>query len=228
MALEGAETSVLDDGFFLMTDQVIGRRVSGFSKKDHPFQTEEGLDICRMSCFEDKRIRGLIDAFFERPVLGLLKAYRSNPSTVFAFLTNPSTESNIPSGYTNQGKDKVKILLVQLFEMESTVIFYKRSHLYPLKTKDAGIGLFDVNLENMLGRKDIKPFEVKMEGGGFAIIDGRLAFKLIQGRSIIAGFASEGELRSWVKMKFPKTESVMQKIDEMVSETLGINYEFTS
>ncbi|KAH7111259.1 hypothetical protein B0J11DRAFT_447619 [Dendryphion nanum] len=210
MALEGAETSVLDDGFFLMTDQVIGRRVSGFSKKDHPFQTEEGLDICRMSCFEDKA------------------TYRSNPSTVFAFLTNPSTESNIPSGYTNQGKDKVKILLVQLFEMESTVIFYKRSHLYPLKTKDAGIGLFDVNLENMLGRKDIKPFEVKMEGGGFAIIDGRLAFKLIQGRSIIAGFASEGELRSWVKMKFPKTESVMQKIDEMVSETLGINYEFTS
>lgn len=59
-----------------------------------------------------------------------------------------------------------------------------------------------------------------------AIIDGRLGFKLIQGRTIIAGFASEGELKAWAKMKFPKTESVVQKIGEMVSEKIGMNYEF--
>ena len=59
-----------------------------------------------------------------------------------------------------------------------------------------------------------------------AIIDGRLGFKLVQGRTIIAGFASEEELKSWAKMKFPKTESVVRKIEEMVSEKIGMNYEF--
>lgn len=59
-----------------------------------------------------------------------------------------------------------------------------------------------------------------------AIIDGRLGFKMLQGITIIAGFAVERELKFWRKMRLPKTTGIMRKVDEMQSEKIGMNVEF--
>jgi hypothetical protein len=59
-----------------------------------------------------------------------------------------------------------------------------------------------------------------------AIIDGRLAFKVLQGVTIIAGFASEEELRHWRKMQYPKESSLVQKVNNMQGEKIGMNISF--
>ena len=65
----------------------------------------------------------------------------------------------------NKGKDKVKALIVQLLPRNSTMVFYKRSHLYFLRPELAKIGLLQVPPES-LEREDIKPCKVTMKDGG--------------------------------------------------------------
>ncbi|EDU47815.1 predicted protein [Pyrenophora tritici-repentis Pt-1C-BFP] len=48
-----------------------------------------------------------------------------------------------------------------------------------------------------------------MEAGGFAIIDGRLAFRIIKGQAIIVGFGVDEEVKEWNKMRFPREFSVL-------------------
>lgn len=59
-----------------------------------------------------------------------------------------------------------------------------------------------------------------------AIIDARLGFKIIQGVTVIVGFAIEEEIKHWRKMMLPKEPALMQMIDGMKSERIGVNVEF--
>ena len=61
---------------------------------------------------------------------------------------------------------------------------------------------------------------------GRAILDGRLGFEIIHGVSITFGFASEGELKEWAKMQLPNVKSLINKVAEMESATIGTNFEF--
>lgn len=91
-----------------------------------------------------------------------MKAYGSRRDTVFSFMTN---DSNAVTDKTNKGKDKVKVLLVQLLPRGSIMVFYRHSHLYKLGTKDSKIGLLEVSKES-LQRDGIEPVEVTMKDGG--------------------------------------------------------------
>jgi hypothetical protein len=66
---------------------------------------------------------------------------------------------------TYQGQEKVRLLLVLLLPKRSTMIFYKRSHLYALCTETGNIGLLEVSKES-LEKEDIERVEVTMEEGG--------------------------------------------------------------
>lgn len=59
-----------------------------------------------------------------------------------------------------------------------------------------------------------------------AVIDGRTAFKIVHGHTIVIGFAVEEELQFWGKMGFPKKTGVIEKIKGMESEKIGMNVEF--
>ncbi|KAF2175647.1 hypothetical protein K469DRAFT_55505 [Zopfia rhizophila CBS 207.26] len=173
------------------------------------------------------RVRGIIELFFKWSGLGLLKAFGLSPSLVFSFLNNTTNELNEDTEGVNKGKDKVKVLVVQLLSSDFRMVFYKRSHLHPLRAKLVRIGLLDVPQES-LERDEIKPFEVKTKEGGLAIIDGRLGFRMLEGVTIMAGFAVEEELKYWSKMRLPKTMGLQRKIKDMESERIGINVEFIS
>lgn len=106
-------------------------------------------------------MRCTIESFFEWSGLGLLKAFGPSPSLTFSFLNNKTHDSN-------EGIDKVKVLVVQLFSSNSEMVFYKRSHLHPLGAKPARIGLLDVPRRS-LEKDDIKPFNVKAKEGGLYV-----------------------------------------------------------
>lgn len=225
MALAQSEACLIEDGVFFLDDAEVGRRFQEINEKRFPFQTVEGLDFCRITTLQDERIRCIIESFFERSGLGLLKVYGSRPDTIFTFLNNPSNEPSEEFDEKNKGKQNVKVLLVQLLAKGSTVVFYKRSHLHFLQARLARIGLLQVPPES-LEREDIESCEVTMKDGGFAIIDGRLAFRIVNGQAIIVGFAVEEEVKVWAKMRLPKEAGVMAKVEEMNGEKIVMNVEF--
>lgn len=105
------------------------------------------------------------------------------------------------------------------------MVFYKGSHRHSLDAKSGRIGLLEVPPES-LDTTDIKPTEVSMKDGGWAIVDGRLGFKILQGITITVAFAAEEELKEWGKMKLPKIPTLMQRVTEMESEKIRMNFEF--
>lgn len=59
-----------------------------------------------------------------------------------------------------------------------------------------------------------------------AVIDGRTAFKIVNGHINVVGFAIEEELQYWGKMQLPNKTGVIQKVQDMESEKIGMNVEF--
>lgn len=77
----------------------------------------------------------------------------------------------------------VQALVVHLWSRESKGVFYKGSHLQPLRAKAAANGLLEIPDESLL-TSSIEPMEVEMKQGGLAVVDARLGFKILQGFTI--------------------------------------------
>jgi hypothetical protein len=97
--------------------------------------------------------------------LGFIKAYGPDPHHVFAFMSNATTVSAENSGGIYKEEDKPKALVVQLLPSSSRMVYYKASHLSPLHTKPASIGLLEVQ-EESLKKEHIERFEIPMKEGG--------------------------------------------------------------
>jgi len=121
--------------------------------KGFPFRTEEGLDFCKLNALDDKRIRNVLESFFEWSGLGLYKAFARDPSRVISFLNRTKAEA------------KAQALVVQLWSSGSRMVFYSGSHLQSLHAKPATNGLLDIPLDR-LEQAGIKPIEVEMKDGG--------------------------------------------------------------
>ena len=52
MALDSAETSILEEGVFFLEDPNIGKGVDEFEGKGFPFRTEEGIDFWSTNILE--------------------------------------------------------------------------------------------------------------------------------------------------------------------------------
>ncbi|KAA8611963.1 hypothetical protein TUN199_01295 [Pyrenophora tritici-repentis] len=230
MALPRSEACIIEDGVFFLDDPEVGDRFQEMNEKRFAFKTVAGvnfcLDFCRSRTLEDDRIRCIIESFFKRSGLGLLKLYGPQPDIIFTFLNNPSNEASEESSENTKGKQNVKVLLVLLLSKNSTVEFYKRSHLHVLQADIARIGLLQVAPEN-LESEEIESCEVTMEAGGFAIIDGRLAFRIIKGQAIIVGFGVDEEVKEWNKMRFPREVSIIEKVRAMNRERIFMNVLFS-
>jgi hypothetical protein len=94
-----------------------------------------------------------------------LKVYGSWPDAIFTFLNNPPQKPRENSDEENKEKQDVNALLVLLLPRDSTVVFYKRSHLHFLQARPARTGLLQVPRE-MVEREGIESCEVTMKDGG--------------------------------------------------------------
>lgn len=51
--LENARKSILEDGFFLINDSVVGEHVLEMQQKEFPFSLEYGLDFCKLNVLDN-------------------------------------------------------------------------------------------------------------------------------------------------------------------------------
>ncbi|KAJ9137646.1 hypothetical protein NKR23_g8939 [Pleurostoma richardsiae] len=65
VSLEDARRAILEDGFFVVTDPVVGERVREMESLKLPYTSEYGLDFCKTNVLDDTRIRGILESFFE-------------------------------------------------------------------------------------------------------------------------------------------------------------------
>jgi hypothetical protein len=119
-------------------------------------------------------------------------------------------------------------------------MFYKGSHLRSLDPRPSGNGLFEIPKES-LTTESVQAIEVEMRQGGLyvcfatrlrqliyhrTIIDARLGFKILDGRTITLGFATKNELREWATMKLSYSDSLRRRVEAMTTEKIGTNFEF--
>ena len=70
--------------------------------------------------------------------------------------------------FLSDANSGVQALVVHLWSSESKVIFYKGSHLQPLRVKAAANGLLEIP-EDALLTSPIEPIEVEMKQGGLYV-----------------------------------------------------------
>ncbi len=56
-ALDVAERSLLQDGFFALHDPLVGERIMEMEQRDFQYFTEYGLDFCKQFAFDEVRRR---------------------------------------------------------------------------------------------------------------------------------------------------------------------------
>ncbi|PSS18520.1 hypothetical protein M430DRAFT_240621 [Amorphotheca resinae ATCC 22711] len=207
---EGIKKSILDDGFFFIKDPEYGRKADTFASKGYPFQTEAGLDFLSAT-LDDTLIRDTIESSLKHCGLGMFKPFGSHPNTARAPLNRTTSE--------------LLALNVLICRSRSRVILHKGSHMHELDANPGGIGLLELPRES-LSEPGITPVEVKMDDGGLIITDGRLFSTVLEGVVLGVGFAVEKELKEWGKMMLPKMPNLEQKVAQMNTDRIRMNFQF--
>ncbi len=52
-SVEDVRRSILENGFFLVKDPLIGERVRDMERRDFPYASEYGLDFCKVNVLDD-------------------------------------------------------------------------------------------------------------------------------------------------------------------------------
>ncbi len=58
------------------------------------------------------------------------------------------------------------------------------------------------------------------------VLDSRVGFEMQEGYPIIFAFGAEDVVKNWVKMILPKLDGLPQKVANMESPKIGLNFEF--
>ncbi|XP_044717997.1 uncharacterized protein HRG_07357 [Hirsutella rhossiliensis] len=182
------------------------------AQEDFALSSEYGLDFCKLKVLDDLRIRSILEAFFEWSGLGLYLRYRRDPGHIFSFRRGGA-------------KAGLRVLLVQVWSKGSRAAFYSGSHLHSLPTVRAANDLFEIP-SAALRRVGCEGKETEFSNGGLVILDARLSFEIKQGSATMFAFTTRDELATWAKMILPKSPGLAQKVAEMESTTIGVNFAF--
>ncbi|PNP73901.1 hypothetical protein FNYG_12763 [Fusarium nygamai] len=98
----------------------------------------------------------------------------------------------------------MRILTVWCWSSESKATLYSGSHLHHLNAKNSDNSLLQVP-DEALQQDDIQQRPYHIDFGGFAIVDGRCAWQMMNGKGVLFGFAIPDEARHWLPMAFPST-----------------------
>ncbi|KAH8747969.1 hypothetical protein F5883DRAFT_653375 [Diaporthe sp. PMI_573] len=108
-----------------------------------------------------------------------------------------------------------RVLVVQLWDIGSTGVYYAGSHRHALATANAANGLFETPLAALKNAGCSEGTTVNFEHGGLTIQDARTAFRIIQGMLNATVFTTEDVAKMWPEMVFPNTQDVRQKVREI-------------
>ncbi|KAK3328704.1 hypothetical protein B0T19DRAFT_357440 [Cercophora scortea] len=211
-ALDVAQRSLLEKGFFVLDDSLAGERISEMEERGFPYFTEYGLDFCKQFAF-DERIRSILEASFEKCSLGHWLRYEDFPGHVECFRR----------GGPKAGR---RVLMVHLWAKGSRVAYYVGSHLHDMATSRGRRSLYEIPLSE-LDRVGSEPEHKEFPDGGFVILDARLGFEIKQGYAITFLFAANEVLANWAKIILPHSEALEEKVSDMEKESTKIGLNFT-
>jgi len=213
-ALEVANKSLRDDGFFDLSDSSIGEHISEMEQKAFPFFSQYGLDFCKQYVLDDARIRSILESIFKRCSLGHWLRYKAYPGHIECFRRGGP-------------KAGLRVLVVQLWAKGSRAVYYLGSHLLDLPTEKGQRSLHEIS-RRALVEAGCEAKEVKFPEGGVVILDARICFEMEQGYAITFMFATDEVLKAWPKMILPNSRMLIANVANMESPKIGVNFAFDS
>ncbi|PVH69048.1 hypothetical protein DL98DRAFT_506210 [Cadophora sp. DSE1049] len=212
-SLEAANKSLSEEGFFALEDSVVGEGILEMEKRGFEYFSEYGLDFCKQHVLNE-RIIPIVESFFgdESCVLGHWLRYKAHPGHILCFRR----------GGPKAGR---RTVVVHLLPKESRVRYYGGSHRHELPTTEGKRLLYEVS-ESALAVVGCQSEEKGFPDGGLVIFDARISFEIKQGYAITFEFATADVVEKWEKMNLPDTPGLAQKVADMESSKIRMNFAF--
>ncbi|GKU05488.1 unnamed protein product [Fusarium langsethiae] len=213
-SLDFAKRSLDEDGVFDLETPVIGEAIRNMQQKNFPFFTEYGLHFCKEYVLNNACITSIIESFFQgqRCILAHWLRYEAYPGHIVCFRR----------GGPKAGQ---KVLMVHLWAKGSRVDYYRGSHLHELPTEMGRRSLHEIP-PAALAEVGCNATEKNFKDGGIVVLDSRVGYEMKEGYPIIFEFGTEDVVKNWAKMILPKLSGLPQKVAEMESPKIGLNFEF--
>lgn len=205
--------ALFEDGFLNLNDSTIGKCVDDYEQRGFPYSTEYGLDFCKEHIVLNPRIRHVLGFYFggRRCILGHWLRWKADPATE-CFMR----------GGTAAGR---RALVIHLLPKGSQLRHYPGSHLRDLPTKACDRSTYAVE-ELDLKQACLAAQDAKFNDGGIVIRDARLSVKIVEGYTITFIFATDDLVATWPKMLLPNTDALKDRVAEMESPDIGVNFAF--
>ncbi|KAJ5543904.1 hypothetical protein N7494_005183 [Penicillium frequentans] len=210
--VDDARNSILEDGFYHLVDLEQPEQNVEMEPEGFALASEYGLDFCKLKVLDDMRVRSILQSFFDWSGLGLYLRYGRDPGHNFSFRRGGA-------------KAGLRVLIVHMWSKGSRATYYCGSHLHSLPTIKAANGLFEIPSAG-LRIAACQGKDIEFPNGGLVILDARLAFEIKQGSATTFAFTTKSELATWAKMTLPKSHGLAQKVAEMESTGIGVNFAF--
>ncbi|KFA81188.1 hypothetical protein S40288_11709 [Stachybotrys chartarum IBT 40288] len=209
---DDAAEAIKNTGAYLVEDASTGNSVMAFRRR-LPFRTPEGLDFCSQNSLLNMSIRNVIESSIDHPRWGLAKIYSGD------------VLSSEHAYFFFDGPD-MQVILVLLWSPKSRFLIFEGSHTQKIDGKEMSeFGILTLPRAEMR-KKGITEAPVEMAHGGFALIDGRVGWTILEGYQIAIGYASEAEISHWGKIELVESEALRAKVAELNARGIRTNFVF--
>ncbi|KAI0163858.1 hypothetical protein GGR57DRAFT_489633 [Xylariaceae sp. FL1272] len=216
-----AKECLKNTGAYVMEDASAGRRVDEFiNRQNLPLRKPNGLDFCAQNSLYIKyisdfsqNVRDVIESTINQPHWGLAKTYNSDilPSDQAYFFL--------------QGAE-IRAIYILLFTPRTRFLLFEGSHERRIHGKVMSrFGLL-TSPHGVLRKEGIAAVTHEMAKGGFALIDGRTGWTLLEGQEMVIGYASEAEIRSWGEYELGDTAALRDKVAELNRNGIKAKFKF--
>ncbi|KAI1357215.1 hypothetical protein F5Y08DRAFT_324789 [Xylaria arbuscula] len=209
-----AKECIKETGAYVMEDASTGCRVDEFINRENlPLRKPNGLEFCARNSLYNKDVRDVIESTIDRPYWGLAKTYNSDvlPSDqAYFFLQGP----------------EIRAVYILLFTPRTRFLLFEGSHKEKIRGKVMSrFGLLTLP-HDTLRTEGIAAVLHEMAEGGFALIDGRTGWTLLEGQEMVIGYASEAEIRSWGEYELGDTAPLREKVAELYRNGIKAKFKF--
>ncbi|KAF5122359.1 hypothetical protein E5D57_012836 [Metarhizium anisopliae] len=211
--LEMANKKLLEDGFFRLEDPSLGESLTEIERLRFRFHSEYGLEFGRKHVLDDRLIRSVNKTILGKCVLVHWLRYEEYPGHILHF---------------RQGGPKAgrRCLLVHLIGKGSQIRYRRQSHLHDLPAVENKKRSLHETSSAAYDEAGCEAEIMTFPDGGKVILDARVGYEIRQGYAIVFEFAEHGIAYGWKKMMLPGTKELRDKVQQMQSKDISVNFAF--
>ncbi|KAG8422544.1 hypothetical protein J3459_010285 [Metarhizium acridum] len=208
-----AAKELFENGMFSLDDPEKGSCVEAYERKGYPYSTEFGLDFCSDQVVMNSLVRSIVMLYFQGKKCRLGHWLR--------WKADLATECFIKGGL----KAGRRAVVVHLMPRGSELRYWPGSHLHNLPTTEGKRSTYEVE-ESDLKDAGLIPQNIQFVSGAMVIRDARLSVRIVKEYAITFIFAEEDLAASWPKMLLPNLDVLKQKVANMESQDIAVNFSF--